>query len=116
VLDFLFDLIADILAGGDAKTRRTRSLRRKLVRYLKNAGSPAFTGTDSKYLSPSGEIRSDVRGRVVAIGKKFDAAGTQDWELLLSAFLAALEKELPGVVIQLPPDEPRMVYAGDKQL
>lgn len=116
MLDFLTDLFSQMFAGGDARTRRTRALRRKLVRYVKNAPDPAFMGTDAKYLSPAGHIERGTRARVVSICKKFDAAGAEDWEALICAFLAALERELPGVIVQLPPDEPRMVYAGDKQL
>lgn len=116
MIDFIVDLFAEMFAGGDAKAKRTRALRRKLIRYVKNAGASAFSGSDEKHLGPTGEIRADVKSRIVSISKKFDAAGTQDWEDLLSRFINAVDKEVPGIVIQLPPDEPRMVYAGDKQL
>lgn len=116
MIDFIVDLFSEMFAGGDAKAKRARALRRKLIRYVKNAGASAYSGSGEKYLNPAGEIRGDVKSRIINISKKFDNAGTQDWEELLSRFLNAVEKEVPGVIIQLPPDEPRMVYAGDKQL
>lgn len=116
MLSFLFDLLADIFGGGDAKTRRLRALRRKLVRYLGNAPASAFTGSDPRHLGPSGEITRPARAQLVSIAKRVDGDEVREWEDLCARLLDVAERELPGLVVQLPPDEPRMVYAGDKQL
>ena len=116
MLTFLIDLILDMFAGGDAATRKLRSLRRKLVRYLKNAPSSAFESTDPRHLEGSGKIRRDVRARIVGIAKGADTGDVFEWEDLCARFLSQIERELPGITVQLPPDEPRMAYAGDKSL
>jgi hypothetical protein len=116
VLSFLFDLVKDWLAGGDPQSRRVRALRRKLLRYLRNAPASAFTGSDAPHVNTSGELAPVSRGRIVDIAKHMDASDVADWEALCARFLERSQVELPGVQIQLPPDEPRMAYAGDKSL
>jgi hypothetical protein len=115
LLDYLNDLVAGFFIR-DPRTRRLRTLRRKLIRYVANAPSAAFLGSDPRHLDARGEIRSDVRRRVTGIARAMPAPPELEWDLLCAEFTTRAERELPGVVVQLPPDEPRMAYAGDKPL
>ncbi|HKD99556.1 MAG TPA: hypothetical protein VKE69_00995 [Planctomycetota bacterium] len=114
MLDYLNDLVAGFFIR-DPRARRTRMLRRKLLRFVKNSSSSIFTGSDARHLDAKGEIRADVRRRVLEIAREAEAPELE-WDRLCADFLTRAERELPGIVVQLPPDEPRMAYAGSKQL
>ena len=116
MLTFLIDLLVDKFAGGDAATRKLRSLRRKLVRYLKTAPASAFECQDPRLVDASGQIRGDARARIVGIAKHATMPDAHEWEDVCARFLDEVQRELPALVVQLPPDEPRMAYAGDKSL
>lgn len=116
MLSFLIDLLDATGFFGDARARRVRSLRRKLVRYLRAAPASAFTGSPAPHVNTEGELRSASRKRLVTLAKHMDAGDATDWEGLCARFLTRAEADLPGVQVQLPPDEPRMAYAGDKSL
>ena len=103
-------------SGGDPSARRVRILRHKLVQFVKTAPDTAFVGSEAAHLDASGRIRRDARRRALAVSKKFDASSVEEWGDLTSRFVHALELEAPGIVVQLPPDEPRLAYAGSKQL
>lgn len=105
-----------MFAGGDAKTRRIRALRRKLLRYLKTAPPSAFAGTDPARFDADGKIRPPARSEIVALASGLGTEEVQEWEDLCARFLDRVDERLPGVSVQLPPDEPRMAYAGDKSL
>lgn len=115
-LEVIGDLFLDIFRPGDPASKRERSLRRKLVRYIKYAPSSAYYGSAAEYLNEKGEIQRNARAKVLSICKKFDTKKASEWEMLCSEFLNSAQREMPGISVQLPPDEPRMVYAGDKQL
>ncbi|MBI3820913.1 MAG: hypothetical protein HY286_19655 [Planctomycetes bacterium] len=127
IFEFIFDFVFEGIFYGFPKfigrgtpeldrSRRARALRRKLARYVKNAPDSAFTGSEDRYLSPGGAVLPDARGRLRSICKKVGDANAQDWESLCCGLLEIMARDMPGLIIQLPPDEPRMVYAGDKQL
>lgn len=96
--------------------RRRRALRRKLIRYLKSAPLTAFVPDDDRYRDSRGGTDPKCRSQALALARALDLAKAADWETLCGAFLDAMARSLPGLAVQLPPDEPRLVYAGDKQL
>jgi hypothetical protein len=101
---------------GSPRVRRIRSLRRKLVRYLRSAPASAFTGSAAPHVNTEGELRSASRKRLVVLAKHMDIGDATEWEGLCARYLTRAEADLPGIQVQLPPDEPRMAYAGDKSL
>jgi hypothetical protein len=114
VLDYLNDLVVGFFIR-DPRARRIRTLRRKLMRYLRNSSTSIYTGSDARHVDANGEVRPDVRKRVLDVAR--DAESPElEWDRLCADFLTRAERELPGIVVQLPPDEPRMAYAGDKPL
>lgn len=116
MLGFLVDLFQDLLTTGTPEERRARKLRRKLVRYVRAAPASAFLGSGGAYVDSGGSPLAATRRRVLAAAKSVEARDVLEWEDLCARFLEKLEREMPGVVVQLPPDEPRLAYAGDKSL
>ncbi len=118
MLDILVDLVRDLFAGGkgDDASRRVRRMRRKLVRYVKNAPPSAFLGSQAPHVDSREEILPEARARAVKIAKTCAIENALDWGDVSARYFDALEEQAPGLLVQLPPDEPRMVYAGSKSL
>ncbi|MBL8696565.1 MAG: hypothetical protein JNJ88_20905 [Planctomycetes bacterium] len=115
MLGFLIDLVVDLLPASP-QVRRVRRLRRKLVRYVRHAPDSAFSASEAKHLDGSGEIRREVRAKALDLARRCALDDVQDWGDVSARYFDALERDLAGVVVQLPPDEPRMAFAGDKSL